>query len=713
MSLVYCKSMLNRITSFSISHRKLVLVSWLVTLIALGVGSYTIGSKFTTSFTVTNSNSQEAADILKDRFPNYSGATGTLIFKSEQSVTDPSVRAVAEDVIHQIRQIEHVRAVASPYAPEGRAQISSQKNIAYATLQFDQSPEELPKSTTDAIKDVVAHADTQAQDIQFELGGRPFSVVEPSGVSEVMGLLAAAVVLLVAFGSVFAMGLPLITTLFGVGIGVTFILLLSSLVGIPAGATQLGAMMGLGVGIDYALFIVTRYRQELQKTQNLKTAIGAAMNTAGRSVIFAGITVIVSLLGMLLMDIGYVQGLGMAAAIVVFFALLASLTLLPALLSFIGKRIDYLKLPLRKKIDEKPSKGWRQWSRFIERKPWVALGVGLLVIGLLSLPAFSMQLGASDASTKPTSDTSRRAYDLQSEGFGIGANGPLLAVAAITDKEDIVTLEKVRTLTMKDAGVASVSVIMPNKDNTAAFMQLIPKTSPQDQRTGELIKRLREQIIPQATAGTNVTVAIGGITASFADLSDLVVKGLPIFIMTVLVASFLILMVVFRSILIPLKAIVLNMLSVTAAYGVVVAIFQMGWLKDIFGLGATGPIESFLPLMLFAILFGLSMDYEVFLLGRIQEEYEGGKPVKEAVTTGLFKSARIITAAALIMVAVFGGFALGGDRIIKEFGIGLAAAVIIDATIIRLLLVPASMHLFDKKNWWLPRWLQWLPKVKS
>lgn len=703
--------MLANIARFSYKKRWLVVLAWLVLLGGVIGWSSGIGNDFSTSFELPESDSQQAQKLLEEKFPTQSGDSGDLVFKADSGVNDPEIQQTITELSEKIESVEHVTDVATPYeGPQGASQISDDGKIAYATIQFDQRAQEILPETAEKIREAVDEA--RGEGLQFELGGQMFAEQELPGSSEALGLIAAVVILLIAFGSLLAMGLPILVALFGVGIGISAMGLLSHIISIPEFATQLASMIGIGVGIDYALFIVTRYRQGLREKLTPEESVVTAINTAGRSVVFAGMTVIISLLGMLLMNISFIQGLGVGAAVVVAITMLAAVTLLPAVLGFAGKNIDKLRIPGTGREIQGHERGiWYRWSNFLVRRPWQTLIVGLLIVVPLAIPVFSMQLGSSDASAQPTTDTTRRAYDLKAEGFGVGSNGPLLLAARINGPEDMESLEEIQQAVQDTEGVSSVSPAIPNEDFSAALMQVIPTTSPQDEGTVELIERLRHETLPEATENSDITVHIGGLTAAFEDLGQTLADRLPIFIGTVLALSFVLLLVVFRSLLIPLKAVALNMLSIGAAYGLLVGVFQWGWFNSLLGLGSTGPIESFLPMMLFAIVFGLSMDYEVFLLSRIKEEYDRVKSNSRAVAQGINSTARVITAAAAIMLTVFGSFVFGDDRVIKEFGLGLAAAVLIDATIIRLVLVPATMQLAGKANWWMPKWLSWLPEV--
>jgi RND superfamily putative drug exporter len=473
-------------------------------------------------------------------------------------------------------------------------------------------------------------------------------------------------------------------------------------------------MIGLGVGIDYALLIVTRYRQGLRDGLEPESAIALSLNTAGRSVLFAGATVIIALLGMFVIGLDAIRGLAVACVLAVLTTMVASVTLLPAVLGFAGRNIDKFGLPHRKHAEgDYRESFWHRWSRVIQRRPWPAAIVGLVVLLVLAAPVFSLRLGFSDTGNRPTTDTTRRAYDLLSEGFGPGSNSPFLLVTELPNGEsDLAVMQRLQQQLDETPGVRFASPPQPNEAGDAALMTVIPDRSPQDKETANLVEDLRDKVIPPVTAGTGLDVKVGGLTPVSNDFSDYTQVRLPIFIGAVLVLSFLLLMTVFRSLLVPLKAVIVNLLSIGAAYGVIVAVFQWGWGKSLIGVGKEGPIEAWAPMMLFAIVFGLSMDYEVFLLSRIKEEYDRSGDNALAVADGLAATARVITAAAAIMFCVFGSFVLGDERALKLFGMGLAVAVLVDATIVRLVLVPATMELLGDRNWWLPKWLdRLLPTV--
>jgi RND superfamily putative drug exporter len=524
--------------------------------------------------------------------------------------------------------------------------------------------------------------------------------------SEGLGLLAAIVVLLVAFGSVVAMGLPIATALLGIGIGVSLISVLARVVTTPEFTPQVATMIGLGVGIDYALFIVSRYRDALARLRPPEDAVVEALTTAGRAVLFAGCTVMISVLGMLLMGLEFLYGLAVGTSVTVLIAVTAALTLLPALLGFLGFNVDKLSIHRKKGAGRARISRWTRWADFVQRHPWPIAVVGFVALAATALPVFGLRLGSADAGNNPKSFTTKTAYDLTAAGFGAGRNGPMLIVAetGASGSQGQAGLAGVAAALRATPGVAAVTDFHPSPSGKAAIATLIPATGPQDKATEQLVHHLRDDVLPKAVSGTSLQVHVGGATPSTIDFSDMIGRRLPLFIGAVLLLSFLLLLMVFRSVLVPVKAVVMNLLSIGAAYGVMVAVFQWGWLGSVVGVTG-GPIEAWAPMMLFAIVFGLSMDYEVFLLSSVKEEYDATGDNAHAVSAGLALTARLITAAALIMVMVFGTFVLSDQRALKLIGLGLAVAVAIDATVVRCVLVPATMELLGDANWWLPRWL--------
>jgi RND superfamily putative drug exporter len=700
---------MRRFATWCTGHRKTVIIGWIVALIGVGMISSSVGSDFSEEFKLPASDSQEAFDLLETKFPAQSGDTATIVYKADGGVESPAVERKMEGVFADVAKLPHISEVASPYSGSGTAAISDDGTIAYATVQYDTTTNKLEK---DDIKKLVSAGHAASGDgLQVEVGGQPIEEVrseeEGGDSSFAIGLLAAVLILLLTFGSVVAMGLPLITALFALGVGLSLVTVGTHVFDTAEFAPQLAAMIGLGVGIDYALFIVTRFRNGLDEGLEPQGAAIAAVDTAGRAVLFAGITVIISLMGMLLLGISFLYGVAMAAALAVLFTMIAALTLLPALLTIAGRRIDRLRIPglgsRRTSIDE--GSRWFRWSRMVQRRPWVAALLSGALLLALCIPTLSLRLGSNDAGTDPAGSTTREAYDLLAEGFGAGFNGPLSMVAALPSKgedESLVLLHK--TLANED-GVAKVTPIVYNPAKNTAVFQTYPTTSPESEATTELLDHIRGEVIPPIEAKTGAQLHVGGITAIFEDFGNAISNKLPLFIGVVVLLSALLLMIVFRSLLVPLKAVVMNLLSIGAAFGLIVAVFQWGWGASIIGVDGTGPIISFFPIFLFSIVFGLSMDYEVFLMSRIHEEWENSHDATASVTRGLALTGRVITAAAAIMVTVFASFMIGEDRIIKLFGLGLASAVFIDAVIIRSVLVPAVMQLFGRSAWWLPAWL--------
>ena len=699
--------MLKNITSWSHRHRRLVVTAWVAILVLINLAAMSFGKDNKQDYVSPGTDSKAAVDLLDERFPAQAGDTVTIVIHDAAGATSTRVRAVADPLIKGIRELPHVVAVTAPWDPTGAAQVSADGTTAYATVQLNSSAARFPvEEATDMIH---LAADTRQAGVQIELAGQAIDNAQQGSIgSEGIGLLVAALVLLIAFGSLVAMGLPLATALFGVGVALAGGQLLTVLIDVPDWASSVATMIGLGVGIDYALLIVTRYRTELANGAGPAAAVSIAMATAGRSVVLAGITVVISLLGMLTINQPFVPGVAFSAVIAVLAVMSAALTLLPALLGFTGRNIDRLSLPFRRPATGAGSgtRGfWYRWSRTVQRHPVITGLLGAVALAILIAPITTLRLGYPDAGNDPTDLTTRRAYDLMTDGFGAGFNGTFVLVADQGDAAAMVTLDDLHDTLLAIPGVAAVSppVASPNAD--AAVIALTPAASPQDEATTELLSTLRNDVVPAALAGTNVNVVIGGITAANADQTESISSRLPIFIAAVIVLSFLLLLAVFRSVLVALKAAILNLLSIIAAYGVVAYAAQNEWFGQLFGITTPTPIPAFIPMMMFAILFGLSMDYEVFLLSRVREEYLRTGDNATAVADGLAATAKVITAAALIMTAVFGAFILDPQIFLKIIGIGMAAAVIIDATIIRLVLVPATMELLGDKNWWMPAWL--------
>jgi putative drug exporter of the RND superfamily len=706
---------MRRFATWCTGHRKTVIIGWIVALIGIGMLASSVGSDFSEDFKLPSSDSTDAFELLENKFPEQAGDTATIVFKADAGVESPAVERRIERVFSEAEALPHVSEVASPYQGGGTAAISDDGKIAYATVQYDVFTEEIEVKDTEKL--TAAAQAANGDGLQVEVGGQPVEEAraeEEGDSSFAIGLLAAVVVLLITFGSLVAMGLPIVTALFALGVGLSVVTLGTHIFDTAEFAPQLAAMIGLGVGIDYALFILTRFRNGLDEGMDKRDAAIAAVDTAGRAVLFAGITVIIALMGMFLLGLSFLYGVAVAAAVAVLFTMIAALTLLPALLSLAGSWVDRLRIPgLRSR---RPSTAedtrWFRWSREIQRRPVASALISGGLLLLLCVPTLSLRLGSNDAGTDPAGTTTREAYDLLAEGFGPGFNGPLSIVASLPAKGDDAALVDLRKTLEGEEDVAETTAVMLNPAEDTGVFQVYPEASPQSVDTTELLDRIRDDLIPPVEAETGAQVHVGGITAIFEDFGTAIADKLPLFIGVVVLLSALLLMAVFRSIWVPLKAIVMNLLSIGAAFGLIVAVFQWGWGASLIGVDGTGPIISFFPIFLFAIVFGLSMDYEVFLMSRIHEEWEHSHDATASVTRGLALTGRVITAAAAIMVTVFLSFMVGEDRIIKLFGLGLASAVFIDAVIIRSVLVPAVMQLLGERAWWLPGWLdRILPKL--
>ena len=695
-----------RLARWCHDRRWIVLAIWIAAVLVIGAIAGGAGSNYVNNLTIPGKGSQKASDLLQSRFPAQSGDNDTIVIHvKDGKVTDAAVRSAVTPMLAQVATLPHVAQVVSPYGPRGAGQVSKDGTIAFAQVNYDKRANDMPNTTGTKLLDTARKA--QSDNVQIEAGGQ---VVEQSerknpGATELIGFVAAAVILFLTFGSFIAMGLPLLTAIFGLAVGMTGVGILSNAIDTADFAPQLGAMIGLGVGVDYALFILTRYRDAYHDNGGDKReAVTTAMDTAGRAVLFAGATVVIALLGMLLLGVNFLYGVAIAASFVVALVMLASLTLTPAFLGFWGHKIGSTRRDRRRDAKEEETgvahvSTWVRWSAFIQRRPWTIAIVTTLVLLAMCLPVLGMRLGSSDAGNNAKSTSTRQSYDLLSEGFGKGFNGPLVVAAETGNAAE---LAKLRQALATTPGVASVTPPGLNPARDTAVLRVYPTTSPQSAETADLIKHLRSDVIPPAAGATPVYV--GGLTAAFMDLSDIFASKLPLFIGVVVLLSALLLLLVFRSLVIPVQAAVMNLLSIGASLGVLVAVFQDGFMADALGI-QPGPIQSFLPVMMFAIVFGLSMDYEVFLVSRIREEWVRSGDARTAVGMGLAKTGRVVTAAASIMILVFLSFMLGGDQIIKEFGLGLAVAVLIDAVVVRCLLLPAVLHLCGESTWKLPGWL--------
>ncbi|MFL5905589.1 MAG: MMPL family transporter [Solirubrobacteraceae bacterium] len=696
------------LAAWCVRHRRATALAWAAVLAVCFVAASSAGSTFQSNFALPESDSQRARDLLRARFPAASGDPAAIVFHVNRgTVAAPAVRDRVQRTLHRIARMPRVRAVVSPYAPLGPRGVSRDGRTAFATVQFDRRSFDLPRSAVRAVVDTARAAARPG--LQVEAGGPPVQRVERrsrESRSEAIAIVAAIVVLLLTFGSVVAMGLPIVTALVALGTGLSLVTLATHVLDTSDFTPALAAMIGLGVGIDYALFVVTRFRAGLRVGLGVDDAVLDAMDTAGRAVLFAGATVVIALLGMFALGVRFLYAPALASSLAVLLTMLASLTLLPAMLSRAGRGVDRWRMPGLGRARPEGTGFWFAWSRFIQRHPWPAAVVSAGLLLVLAIPVLSLQLGSADAGTDPTTTTTRRAYDLLAAGFGPGFNGPLQVVAELPRGAGARGLPALRSAVAKTPGVVRVTPARVNADRDTAVVVAYPSTAPQSARTRDLVAHLRDHVLPAVARRTAIRAHVGGTTAVFEDFAAYIDGKLPLFIGVVVALSAVLLALVFRSVVVPLKAVAMNLLSIGASFGVVVAVFQWGWLASAIGVDRTAPIQSFLPVMVFAIVFGLSMDYEVFLLSRIREDWVRRHDASEAVAQGIAHTGRVITAAATIMVCVFASFALGDDLVVKLFGIGLAVAVFLDAFVIRTALVPAIMELLGPRAWWWPRWLE-------
>src|SRR4051812_7712604 len=714
-------------------HRWRTFFAWVLALVVIQGIASGVGTKEISSFRLPGTESQRAYDLLAEHFPAAKGDTDQIVYRARTgTLNDAANRKAIAASIKEVAAQPDVASVASPFGQGGR--LTEDGKIGVATLNYKESTNDID---TDALKAVQKDAfAARSPSLQVEHGGPGAEVVrfsESQGPSEGVGIIAAAIVLLITFGSLVAAGLPLIATLLALGAALGVITLISHLVDTPDFATQLASLIGLGVGIDYALFVVTRFRAEVRGGMDRDLAIEKALDTAGRTVVFAAITVVIALLGLLLLGLSFMHGVALGAAVAVLTVMFAALTVIPALIGgskgffdgvlreydhrggfrFWGTRHRFMlpgsayraRRQARREQRRSRESGWERWARGVQRRPWLAVALSLVVLLGLALPALNLRLGSSDAGVDPDGSTTRKAYDLIAEGFGAGTNGSFLVVTELAKKGDKASAQAVAGAIKQDKDFTFVSSPALSPDGQVATITAYPRTGPQDAATTDTLKRLRDDVLPPVADRTGARPEVGGFTASNEDFSQVVSGKLPLFVGVVVLLSALLLLVVFRSVVIPIKAAIMNLLSIGAALGFVTLIFQDGHGASLLGIG-TGPIESFVPVLMFAIVFGLSMDYEVFLISRVHEEWEHSGDASGSVSRGLQSTGRVITAAAAIMVLVFASFALGDDRIIKLFGLGLASAVFFDAVIIRCLLVPALMEIFGRRAWWLPSWLE-------
>ncbi|MFJ8631911.1 MMPL family transporter [Streptomyces sp. NPDC093568] len=683
-------------------RRWAALLIWVAVLVAVTLGSQAAGSAYKNDFSLPGTDSQAATDLFTKHGSAQAGDSVDIVLKDSQGID--AAKAVVEKTLAEVERLPGVAEVRSPYADA--AAVSEDGTIAYATVTLDAKAEAMPKEDVTAIIDTARSA--EADGLRVEVGGEAVRGAEEKGspTAELAGIGAALVILGLLFGSLVAAAVPLLTALFAVGSALGLIVLASHVFTIADFTPPITMLVGLGVGVDYALLIFYRYRHELTQGADPAAAGRKALDAAARTVFFAGCTVIIALLGLVALGLGSLQGVALALALTVLTTMAASLVLLPALLALFGRRIQRHVLGHAARTEAKgrtEGRRWRALAAAVQRRPLQSLLVAVLALLALSAPALGMRLGFADAGNDPKTTTSRQAYDLLAEGFGRGFNGPLVVVTQGGEAAG----KAVQSELARTEGVAAVSPAMPSEDDALSTVIVYPKTAPQDEGTTDLLHRLRDDVAPKAERDTGAEILVGGATAASQDFADTVSSRLPLFVAVVVGLSSLLLMLVFRSILIPVKAALLNLLSITAALGAMTLVFQHG----LFGV-QPGPVEAFLPVLIFAIVFGLSMDYEVFLVSRIHEEWERTKDHSVAVREGLASTGKVITAAGAIMIVVFGAFMLSADRMLQQFGLGLAVAILMDAVVIRCLIVPALMQLMGRWAWWLPAPLaRRLPKV--
>ncbi|OEV31125.1 hypothetical protein AN219_06890 [Streptomyces nanshensis] len=744
------------IARWCLRRRLAVVLLWCAVLVGVGTSALFSGSSFSNQYDVPGTESGRANTMISESFPGRDGDSDTIVWHtgkgtdaSTDKVRDTQVEKTMDRTLKDIADLPGVASVQSPYGSPGVAgdrgeqqdRISRDGRTAYATVTFDAPVEKLDKKDVERVVETAQGAGEDVPGMDVELGGPGIALTEKQEghLSEAVGIAVAAVVLLIAFGSLAAMLLPLVTALVSVGTAILGIGLLSHVMTVADFAPMLGTLIGLGVGIDYALFIITRHRRGLKEGMPVEEAAERAVASAGRAVVFAGVTVCIALLGMLVLQLSFLNGVAIAASLTVVLAVLSSVTLVPALLGVIGKRAlsrrerrrlaehgpdepadlyseedaaDGAGSPGGTGVRRRRASVAARWSSFVARHPRLLGGVAAVVMVVLAVPVAGLQLGTSDQGSNPGTTTTRQAYDLLSDGFGPGTNGPLTLVGEIDDAKAKLEFEKLPGELRDVQGVAHVSGGELNGSGSTGVITVVPESGPQAESTSQLVDDLRKDVLPEATGSSSLDMQVGGVTAAHDDFASVILGKLPLFVGVVVSLGCALLLVAFRSIGIPLKAALMNVMAVAAACGVVVAVFQWGWGSGLMGLGGSGPIEPFLPVIMVSVLFGLSMDYQVFLVSRMYEEWRLTGDNCRSVRVGLAETGRVINSAAVIMIAVFGAFVLSGDRIIAMFGIGLAAAVALDAFVLRTLLVPALMHMLGSANWWLPKWMdRWLPRV--
>jgi putative drug exporter of the RND superfamily len=699
------------------THRRRVVLAWIVVAVAMSLLAGAAGRDYANNFSLPGTEAQRAIDLLQQRFPSQSGDLDQIVWHVQSgSVKAANVRSAIEPLLAKVRGLPHVVGVISPYSQTGAAQVSRDGRTAFATVSYAKRANLLPHSTGAEL--LKAIEGVHVPGMRIAAGGQVIEQAEAGGVgfATAVGVIAALVVLLLTFGSLVTAGMPLATAGLGLITGVAGIGLMTHVLSTTNIAPDVALMIGLGVGVDYALFIVTRFRQAYSSHDgDVQAAVLEAMDTSGRAVVLAGVTVIIALLGMFTVGVSFLNGIAVAAALTVALVLLASLTVLPAMLSRFGEKVARGGRLARRggeiRHDGDERSLWRRWALGVQRHPWLALAASLSLMLLVAAPILAMRLDSGDASNDPVSHSSYKAYEMLAAGFGRGFNGPLSIVVELPQRGQAGSLAVLSAKLQSTRDVAAVLPTRISSSGDTAVIRVYPTSAPEALATTELVNHLRSNVIPPIEHETGTTVLVGGFTAGSIDFSRVLSEKLPIFIAVVVALSALLLLVIFRSLVIPLQAAAMNLLSIGGALGVLVATFQWGWLGGIIGVHG-GPIEPWLPVFMFAIVFGLSMDYEVFLISRVHEEWSRTRDPSKAVLNGLAFTGRVITAAAAIMILVFLSFVLGEERAIKQFGLALAAAVLLDAVVIRCLMLPAVLQLLGRATWYMPSWLdRLLPRI--
>ncbi len=706
-----------KLTRWCIAHRGRVFVAWLVVAVLTTVVASAAGRNYATNFSLPGTQSQKALDLLKKEFPAQSGDVDTIVFHTANgTIDDPQVTAAMTKLLDQVSGDPHVVAVRSPYGPEGAVQVSKDRRTAFATINYDHPSNIVPNDAGKPVLNQIAAVNVPG--LKVAAGGQVMENAEgfSVGPATLIGAIAALIILLFTFGSLVAAGMPLVTAGFGLITGVALIGLATHVTSIPNVSTDLALMIGLGVGVDYALFIVTRFRENYLAFGDVEQSVVEAMDTSGRAILLAGTTVTIALLGMFATGVSFLYGLAIASVCAVLATMIASLTVLPAMLSKYGHRVVRPRtgrLPFGRGakagaavVDdgEAHRSRWREWSRTVQRRPWPLAIVSTAVMVALLLPVFGLRLESSDAGNDPSGTNTREAFDLLAQGFGAGFNGPLLIVTELPSQNQAAAQEAISTAVAKTPGVVAVTPPRVSPAGNVAVFEAYPSSAPQAVATTNLVNHLRNDVAPPIQHQTGATMLVGGFTAGSIDFSHVLAIKLPLFIGIVVVLSALLLFVIFRSIVIPIQAALMNLLSIGGALGVTVLVFQKGWFASVIGV-EKGPVEPWIPVLMFAVVFGLSMDYEVFLISRVREQWIRRHDASEAVADGIAFTGRVITAAAAIMICVFLSFMFGNERVLKEFGFGLAVAVLLDAVIVRCILLPAVLELLGPRTWWLPKWL--------